>query len=82
MREEEGDLGPRLYRTFDSIDHIFNFNYLSARELSVPEAQMNSSERLYIGSGYGRVGLVFSILNPELGFIGYEFVKNRVDVSN
>lgn len=113
IREEESDLGPRLYRTFDSIDHIFNFNYLSDRELSVPEAQMNSSERLYIGSGvgvqsgysnlllafhslnlekdakvidlgsgYGRVGLVFSILNPELGFIGYEFVKNRVDVSN
>lgn len=113
IREEKNDIGPRLYRTFDSIDHIFNFNYLSDRELSVPEAQMNSSERLYIGSGvgvqsgysnlllafhslalekdakvidlgsgYGRVGLVFSILNPELAFVGYEFVKNRVDVSN
>lgn len=35
-----------------------------------------------LGSGYGRVGLVCSLLRPDLNFIGYEFVPHRVDVSN
>ena len=35
-----------------------------------------------LGSGYGRVGLVGSLLWPEVDFIGYEYVSHRVDVSN
>lgn len=30
-----------------------------------------------IGAGYGRVGLVLSLLFPEAKFIGYEIVKQR-----
>lgn len=35
-----------------------------------------------LGSGYGRVGLVCSLLRPDVNFIGYEYVKHRVDISN
>lgn len=35
-----------------------------------------------LGSGYGRVGLVCSLLRPDTQIIGYEFVPHRVDVSN
>lgn len=31
-----------------------------------------------LGSGYGRVGLVAGLLNPQWSFIGYEFVEHRV----
>ncbi len=35
-----------------------------------------------LGSGYGRVGLVWSLLRPDIDFTGYEFVPHRVEVSN
>lgn len=35
-----------------------------------------------LGSGFGRVGLVCSMLRPDLAFTGYEYVPHRVDVSN
>lgn len=35
-----------------------------------------------LGSGYGRVGLVITLLRPDIKFIGYEFVSNRVDLAN
>lgn len=35
-----------------------------------------------LGSGYGRVGLVVGLLRPDIDFIGYEYVKHRVDISN
>ena len=35
-----------------------------------------------LGSGYGRVGLVCSLLRPDIEFIGYEYVPHRVDVGN
>ena len=34
-----------------------------------------------LGSGYGRVGLVLGFLRPDIDFIGYEYVPQRVDVS-
>ncbi len=34
-----------------------------------------------LGSGFGRVGIVGGLLLPELRFIGYEFVRSRVEVS-
>jgi len=35
-----------------------------------------------LGSGYGRVGLVCSLLRPDIKFIGYEYVPHRVEVAN
>ncbi|MFG1492330.1 methyltransferase domain-containing protein [Halobacteriovorax sp. ZH4_bin.1] len=35
-----------------------------------------------LGSGYGRVGLVCSLVRPDLNFVGYEYVPHRVEVSN
>ncbi|MFG1591464.1 methyltransferase domain-containing protein [Halobacteriovorax sp. CON-3] len=35
-----------------------------------------------LGSGYGRVGLVCSLMRPDLDFVGYEYVPHRVEVSN
>lgn len=35
-----------------------------------------------LGSGYGRVGLVCSLLRPDINFIGYEFVPHRVELGN
>jgi hypothetical protein len=35
-----------------------------------------------LGSGYGRVGLVCSLLRPDIDFTGYEYVAHRVDIGN
>lgn len=35
-----------------------------------------------LGSGYGRIGLVIGLMRPDIQFTGYEFVKERVDISN
>lgn len=35
-----------------------------------------------LGSGYGRVGLVCSLLRPDIDITGYEYVPHRVTVSN
>lgn len=35
-----------------------------------------------LGAGFGRVGLVSALLNPDIEFIGYEFVPHRVEVAN
>lgn len=40
------------------------------------------SKVIDLGSGYGRVGLVYSVLRPDIKFVGYEYVSHRVDVSN
>lgn len=35
-----------------------------------------------LGSGFGRVGLIFSLLRPDIKFTGYEYVEERVTNSN
>lgn len=35
-----------------------------------------------LGAAYGRLGIVINILMPEMKFIGYEFVQNRVTEGN
>ncbi len=45
------------------------------------EAKPNS-KIIDLGSGYGRVGLVYALLRPDIDFTGYEYVPHRVDVSN
>jgi len=35
-----------------------------------------------LGSGYGRVGIVCSLLRPDIFFTGYEYVPHRVKISN
>lgn len=35
-----------------------------------------------LGSGYGRVGLVCSLLRPDIDFTGFEYVPHRVENSN
>jgi hypothetical protein len=99
-----------LYRTFDSIDEMFNLTY--TEDLGM-KTNMRTGERLYegagvgvqsgysnlltalyflspepgariidLGSGYGRLGFVVGLMRPDMDFIGYEFVKHRVDISN
>lgn len=47
------------------------------------EVQASQGTRFIdLGSGYGRVGLVVGVLRPDIDFIGYEYVKHRVDISN
>ena len=51
--------------------------------LALHHAQVKRSNHVIdLGSGYGRVGLVFSILREDIFFTGYEYVAHRVDVSN
>lgn len=40
------------------------------------------SKFIDLGSGYGRVGLVLGLMRPDIQFVGYEFVKERVDIAN
>lgn len=40
------------------------------------------SKFIDLGSGYGRIGLVVGLMRPDIQFIGYEFVKERVDIAN
>lgn len=35
-----------------------------------------------LGSGYGRVGLVIGLMRPDVQFVGYEFVPERVKIAN
>lgn len=43
---------------------------------------LNSGDRIIdLGSGYGRVGLIVGLLRPDLKFLGYEYVRHRVDIS-
>ena len=35
-----------------------------------------------LGSGFGRVGLVFALMRPDIAFTGYEFVARRVEGAN
>jgi precorrin-6B methylase 2 len=35
-----------------------------------------------LGSGYGRVGLVCSLIRTDIEFIGFEYVPHRVEISN
>ena len=108
--QSQGHKGPRLYRTFDSLDQIFNLDYGLDRDMVIDNSAV---ERLYqgsgvgvqsgystillaldsldmddgskvidLGSGFGRVGLVFSLLRPDIEFTGYEYVPHRVENSN
>ncbi len=110
QEQSDGHVGPRLYRTFDNLDDIFELNYQLDRDMKIDH---HTTERLYqnagvgvqsgystillalhnsspkegstiidLGSGYGRVGLVCSLLRPDINFVGYEYVPHRVDVSN
>ncbi len=45
-------------------------------ELLSPEAQQSIID---LGAGYGRMGLVLNALCPEVKFVGYEFVAERVN---
>lgn len=100
---------PRLYRSFDGLDKIFELNYELDINMSIDHG---AKERLYqgagvgvqsgyssillalhylklnygksvidLGSGYGRVGLVFSLLRPDLDMKSYEYVDHRVQLS-
>ncbi|MGB0453428.1 MAG: class I SAM-dependent methyltransferase [Bacteriovoracaceae bacterium] len=108
--QSDGHVGPRLYRTFDMLDDVFNFDYEAERSL---ENNFETNERLYLGSGvgvqsgystillalnhinlkpgssvvdlgsgYGRVGLVYSLLRPDLNFLGFEYHPYRVGIAN
>tara|TARA_B110001454_G_scaffold16145_1_gene14590 strand:+ start:75063 stop:75737 length:675 start_codon:yes stop_codon:yes gene_type:complete len=35
-----------------------------------------------LGAGYGRMGMTLGFVQPEVKFIGYEFVQSRVDEGN
>lgn len=35
-----------------------------------------------LGSGYGRVGLTLGLMRTDMNFLGFEYVKHRVDVAN
>ncbi|EQC47568.1 methyltransferase domain protein [Bacteriovorax sp. Seq25_V] len=107
--QSDGHVGPRLYRTFDRLDEIFDLNYNLDFNMKIDH---HAKERLYqnagvgvqsgystillalhntspkigatmidLGSGYGRVGLVCSLIRPDVNFIGYEYVPHRVDVA-
>ena len=97
-------------RTFDIIDHIFNFDYKA--ELHSGQTDP-TDERIFqgsgvgaqssyntiisalnflrlpqkarlidLGSGFGRVGFVISLLRPDISFTGYEYVSARVEKAN
>lgn len=34
-----------------------------------------------LGSGYGRVALIYALLRPDLNFLSYEYVQHRVELS-
>lgn len=40
------------------------------------------SKFIDLGSGYGRIGLVLGLMRPDISFVGYEFVKERVEIAN
>ncbi len=40
------------------------------------------SQFIDLGSGYGRIGLVVGLMRPDIKFIGYEYVSERVEVAN
>ena len=49
--QSDGHAGPRLYRAFDGLDHIFKLDYdLEEKTRNNP---ISSDERLYSGSGVG-----------------------------
>jgi hypothetical protein len=35
-----------------------------------------------LGAAYGRIGLVLGLLNPNIQFIGYEYIQERTDEAN
>lgn len=41
-----------------------------------------NSRFIDLGSGYGRIGIVIGLLRPDIDFIGYEYVPQRVDIAN
>lgn len=51
---------------------------LALRYLNLPKG----SRFIDLGSGYGRIGLVVGLMRPDIQFLGYEFVKERVDIAN
>lgn len=62
------NMGLSLYRTFDSLDKIFNLNYLADQDM---KTDLQNTERLYEGagvgvqSGYSTVLTALRYLNPQ-----------------
>jgi hypothetical protein len=51
--------------------------------LALSEVNLKKAAKVIdLGSGYGRVGLVCSLLRPDIDFVGYEFVPHRVEIGN
>ena len=42
----------------------------------------SASTMVDLGAGYGRMGLVLKVLYSEVNFVGYEYVRERVDEGN
>jgi precorrin-6B methylase 2 len=53
--------------------------YLEIRQMLEDLAPAPGSTLVDLGAGYGRIGFVVARHFPEVNFIGYEFVKERVD---
>lgn len=69
----------RIYQTGGvNVQSGYSTILLALDSLDIEEG----SSMVDLGSGYGRVGLVCSLLRPDVSFIGYEFVPHRVDISN
>ena len=51
--------------------------------LAIHNIELDQGSKIIdLGSGYGRVGLVCTLLRPDIIFIGYEFVPHRVKAAN
>ena len=51
--------------------------------LALENIDLSEKSRIIdLGSGYGRVGLVCSLMRPDINFTGYEYVPHRVKLSN
>lgn len=73
------DQKERLYENAGlGVQSSYATTLLALRYLNLPKG----SRFIDLGSGYGRIGLVLGLMRPDIQFIGYEFVKERVDIAN
>ncbi len=73
----------RLYqRAGVGVQSGYSTILLALHQINIDESISSKSKVVDLGSGYGRVGLVCSLLSSDLEFIGYEYVPHRVDVAN
>lgn len=76
---EKGDQKERLYPgSGANVQSGYSTILLALHHLDL----QTGSKVIDLGSGFGKVGLVCSLLHPDVEFIGYEYVSHRVDVSN